>query len=178
MGGCQSISRLHWNNIQSPNKKASWDLNQEPSCCDVTVLTTTPPCTPISHSIHFIISFIHRSIFYANLIQFRVRGLLEPIPAVIGWEAGYTLDRSPVHHRDTEQTRLKKKPAHSDSLQGSIWRHQLTYHACFWMVGGSWREPTHSLGRTYKLPTERLIEWGLNQHQVISLNLIFNFFAK
>jgi len=25
----------------------------------------------------------------------------EPIPAVIGQEAGYTLDRSPVHHRAT-----------------------------------------------------------------------------
>ena len=33
-------------------------------------------------------------------------GGLEPIPAVIGREAGYTLDRSPVHHRATQrQTR-------------------------------------------------------------------------
>jgi len=31
------------------------------------------------------------------------RGGLEPIPAVIGREAGYTLDRSPVHHRDTQR---------------------------------------------------------------------------
>ena len=31
---------------------------------------------------------------------------VEPIPAVIGWEAGYTLDKSPVHHRTTQrQTR-------------------------------------------------------------------------
>jgi len=29
----------------------------------------------------------------------RVAGGLEPIPAVFGREAGYTLDRSPVHHR-------------------------------------------------------------------------------
>jgi len=32
----------------------------------------------------------------------RVAGWLEPIPVVIGREAGYTLDRSPVHH--TRQT--------------------------------------------------------------------------
>jgi len=40
--------------------------------------------------------YIHPSIFYTRLIQFRIG--LEPIPAVIGREAGYTLDRSPVHH--------------------------------------------------------------------------------
>ena len=33
----------------------------------------------------------------------RVVGGLEPIPAVIGREAGYTLDRSPVHHRATQR---------------------------------------------------------------------------
>uniref|UniRef100_A0A3P9DII3 RGS domain-containing protein n=1 Tax=Maylandia zebra TaxID=106582 RepID=A0A3P9DII3_9CICH len=34
-----------------------------------------------------------------SLILFRVAGALEPIPAVIGREAGYTLDRSPVCRR-------------------------------------------------------------------------------
>ena len=47
-----------------------------------------------------------QKIFYTHLIQFRVTGELEPIPAVIGREAGYILDRLPVHHRATErQTR-------------------------------------------------------------------------
>jgi len=38
-------------------------------------------------------------------------GGLEPIPAVIGREAGYTLDRSPVHHRAIQrQTRHNYAP--------------------------------------------------------------------
>jgi len=32
-----------------------------------------------------------------------IMGVLESIPAVIGWEAGYTLDKSPVHHRATQR---------------------------------------------------------------------------
>uniref|UniRef100_A0AAR2L2L1 non-specific serine/threonine protein kinase n=1 Tax=Pygocentrus nattereri TaxID=42514 RepID=A0AAR2L2L1_PYGNA len=36
--------------------------------------------------------------------RFSVRVALEPIPAVFGWKAGYTLDRSPVHCRADTQT--------------------------------------------------------------------------
>ena len=44
----------------------------------------------------------HPSIhFLYRLIRWSGRGGLEPIPAVIGRKAGYTLDRSPVHHRAT-----------------------------------------------------------------------------
>jgi len=45
----------------------------------------------ISPSIHFL---------YRQSVG-RVAGGLEPIPAIIGRKAGYTLDRSPVHHRAT-----------------------------------------------------------------------------
>ena len=51
---------------------------------------------------HTLISAEHHPyVFCTGLIQFRVAGGLELIPAVIGWEAGYTLDMSSVHHRDT-----------------------------------------------------------------------------
>jgi len=50
-----------------------------------------------SHSTYFP---IHPSVFCARLIQLRAAMGLEPIPAVIGREAGYTLDRSSVHHNN------------------------------------------------------------------------------
>ena len=43
-------------------------------------------------------SFIHSFIF-CNRLSVRVTGGLEPIPADFGREAGYTLDKSPVHRR-------------------------------------------------------------------------------
>jgi len=39
----------------------------------------------------------------------RVAGGLEPGTAVSGREAGYTLDRSPVHHRAEKNMFLKSK---------------------------------------------------------------------
>jgi len=51
--------------------------------------------------------------FLLPLNPFQGCGGLEPIPAVIGREAGYTLDRSQVHHRATQrQTTI---PAHTHS---------------------------------------------------------------
>jgi len=44
---------------------------------------------------------IHSSIFYIRLIQLKDPEGLEPLPAIIGREAGYTLDASPVNHRAT-----------------------------------------------------------------------------
>jgi len=38
---------------------------------------------------------------------------LEPIPAAIGREAGYTLDRSPVHHRATQKQTTMHAHTHS-----------------------------------------------------------------
>ena len=39
--------RIHGENSkETPQKGPSRDLNLEPSCCEVTVLTTTPPCSP------------------------------------------------------------------------------------------------------------------------------------
>ena len=57
-----------------------------------------------SNSLQFkLFSSIHPFSIPASSVA-RVVGGLEPIPAVIGREAGYTLDRSPVHHRATRQT--------------------------------------------------------------------------
>ena len=75
----------------------------------------------------------HPSIFYTCL--FRRSGRLEPIPAVIGREAGYTLGRSPVHHRATQR--------------------QTTTHTL------TWREPTHTRG-DYANSTQKSPRWGLN----------------
>ena len=47
---------------------------------------------------------IYLSIFYTSLIQFRFVGGLEPIPAAIGREAGYTLERSPVNYSINRET--------------------------------------------------------------------------
>jgi len=55
---------------------------------------------------------LHPSVFHTCFIQFRVAGGLEPTPAVTGREAGYSLDRSPVHHRAT-QRQTRHNPTHS-----------------------------------------------------------------
>ncbi len=44
------------------------------------------------------------SIHYLNHLSLEGHRGLEPIPAGIGREAGYTLDRSPVNHRADRQT--------------------------------------------------------------------------
>ena len=91
---------------------------------------------------------IHPS-FYTRLIQFRVLGGLEPIPAVIRREAGFTLDRSPVHHRATQTNEpnnhtLTHTP--KDNLESPL---KLTG---MFLDGGRRSEYT---GRTCRLHTER-----------------------
>jgi len=49
------------------------------------------------------ITSIDPSILYTRLIRRSGRRGLEPIPAIIGREAGYTLNRLPVHHRATQR---------------------------------------------------------------------------
>ena len=82
----------------------------------------------------------------------RVAGGLESIPAVIGREAGYTLDRSPVHHRDTQPHTLTLTPK-DNFLETPI---NLT---CMFLDSGrkpEYPERTHAYtGRTCKLHTER-----------------------
>ena len=39
---------IHGENMQTPHRKASQELNLELSQCEATVLTTTPPCSPDS----------------------------------------------------------------------------------------------------------------------------------
>ena len=65
----------------------------------------------------------------------RVAGGLEAIPGVIGREARYSLDRSPIHHRVT-QRRTRQTTTHTltltpkDNLETPI---NLT---CMYLVGG------------------------------------------
>ena len=84
-------------------------------------------------------------------------GGVEPIPAVIGREAGYTLHRSPVHHRAT-QRQTRQTTTHmltltpKDNLETPI---NLT---CMFLDGGKpeYPERTHTYtGKTCKLHTER-----------------------
>ena len=57
----------------------------------------------------------HPSIHFLYLLNPLVGswGGLEPIPAVLGWEAGYTLDRSLVHHRATQRQATTHTRSHS-----------------------------------------------------------------
>ena len=82
---------------------------------------------------------------------------MEAVPAVIERAAGYTLDRSPVHHRatekqtDTQPCTLTLTPR--DNLESPINR------TCIILDGRrmpDYLEKTHtSTGRTCKLHTER-----------------------
>ena len=55
MGGSWSTRRepthTRGEHANSTQKGPSQELNLEPSCCEATVLTTTPPCSPNSKSI-------------------------------------------------------------------------------------------------------------------------------
>jgi len=77
---------------------------------------------------------------------------LEPIPAVIGREAGYTLDRSPVHHRATQRQTTSR------SLLRTILESPINL-TCMFLDGGGkpeYPERTHAnTGRTCSLHTER-----------------------
>lgn len=68
------------------------------------------------------------------LIHLSVSGL-ESVPAVIGHEAGCTLDRLSVHHRDNKE-RDNHSQSHSHHLESPV---NLT---CLWTVLGSWNNQT------------------------------------
>nr|XP_057906049.1 lysophospholipase D GDPD3a isoform X2 [Doryrhamphus excisus] len=79
----------------------------------------------------FLFIIIHSFIFY-RLSSRGLWGVLEPIPAVYGREAGYTLDWWPANHRahiDRQPFTLTFIPM--DNLE---WLINL---ACFWNVGGN-----------------------------------------
>jgi len=50
MGGSCSTCRepTHTRGEHANSTQKGWDSNQEPSCCEATVLTTTPMCSPVS----------------------------------------------------------------------------------------------------------------------------------
>ncbi|KAL7868505.1 hypothetical protein SRHO_G00098890 [Serrasalmus rhombeus] len=72
-------------------------------------------------------------------------GVLEPIPAVFGRKAGYTLDRSPVHRRADRQTQTV---THTLTPRGNS-ACPIGLTACLWTVGGNRRtrrKPTQTRG--------------------------------
>ena len=92
--------------------------------------------------------------------------------------------------RGTSQGHTEKNETHnharSHSLLGDNLESPITWHACFWTVGGSrstWREPTHAYtGRTYKLHSERpqlwiepgtLLLWGDDANHQWSLDIYY-----
>ena len=68
-------------------------------------LTLDMICVHSHMSVFSVFKHIYQSsIFYSCFFPILVRrDLLEPIPAVKGREAGYTLDRSPAYRRDNTQ---------------------------------------------------------------------------
>ena len=88
----------------------------------------------------------HPSIFYTCLIRWSGRG--RSVPAVIGQEAGYTLDRSPVHHWAT-QRQMRQATTHTLTRKILDTPINLT---CMFLDGGrkpEYPERTHSYtGRT------------------------------
>jgi len=85
-------------------------------------------------------------------------GGLEPIPAAIGREAGYTLDRSSVHHRAT-QRQTRQTTTHMLTLTPKDNSETPINLTCMFLDGGrkpEYPERTHAYtGRTCKLYTER-----------------------
>ena len=80
--------------------------------------------------------------FFIPTFSISGSGGLEPIPAVIRREAGYTLDRAPVHHREKKSCMLTLTPR--VNLESPI---NLTYK--FLGCGGKpviQREPTCTWG--------------------------------
>ena len=110
---------------------------------------------------------IHPSIHFSIPSIRRFAGGLEPIPAVIGREAAYSLDGSPVHHRshrdkrDTQPCTLTSR----DNLESPI---NLT---CVFLGGSqsTRRKPTHTrrkpthTRREHRSSTQKgpsLLLWG------------------
>ena len=94
--------------------------------------------------------------YWLNPIQ-GIRGL-ETIPAIIGREAGYTLDRSPVHHSAT-QRQTRHTTMHTHSLETPI---NLT---CMFLDSGRKypeREATHTQGE-HANTTQKGPSWDSNQ---------------
>ena len=98
--------------------------------------------------------YLHPSIHFLYPLNLSVGswGGLEPIPAVIGREAGYTLYRSPVHHRSTQTNN------HARSLLRTILESPINL-TCMFLDGGrkpEYLERSHAYtGRTCKLHTEK-----------------------
>ena len=120
----------------------------------------------------------HLSIFYTRLIcQSGRRGAGTP---VIGREAGYTLDRSPVHHRAT-QRQTRQTTTDTFTITRAILESPINL-TCMFLDGGrkpEYPERTHTYkGRTCKLHTEKprleiepgtLLLWGdgANHHTTV-----------
>jgi len=139
------------------------------------VWTCSDTGRPIMKCLPFISIQFYKILWFGGLstilIQFRVAGGLKPIPEVIRQEAGFTLDRSPVHHRATQ--RQTTTHAHTHSL-GQILKLPINL-TCMFLGDGrkpEYPERTHAYTeRTCKLHTERpqpgtLLPWddGVNHH--------------
>ena len=107
-----------------------------------------------SHAMGLYVSFIFYRLSYSGLW-----GGQEPIPDALGWKAGYTLDKSPPHHR-ANTDRQTTIHTHIQTLRtiSELCANQPVPQV---HVFGGGRKPeyperTHAVtGRTCKLLTER-----------------------
>lgn len=100
------------------------------------------PCVHFSHLTPSLKANNEKNTLETNLCQipfiiysaFPLRGerKLEPIPAGFRWEAGFTLDRSLIHHRANTDTNN-----HSHSHLWDIKSGLVTSSTCPWAVGGN-----------------------------------------
>ena len=113
-----------------------------------------------------------------------IQDLLEPIPALFGRKAGYTLDRSPVQFGATRRETTMHIHTHS-CAQFIKKKKQKTMNLICMSLGGSWstwRKPTYAQ-RTCKLHTERpllrfelgtLLLWGNSANHQATEIIQFN----
>ncbi|XP_055362906.1 Fc receptor-like protein 5 [Betta splendens] len=89
-----------------------------------------------------------------NAATVRGRGVLEPIPAGYGREAGYTLDGSPVHRRATH----RQTTIHSHTHTYGQWREANQPNARLWTVGGEPGENPRKHGENVQTPHRKAPE--------------------